>query len=189
MVITSPEPEAWKIFPTSELEIDDKAPDQAAVTAYDEAHIATYAALLVAEAEGADWSGAAWAILKIDSKREPARALGAWTSHLARAHWLATSGLQGFRSDFVAIGNARSPSCHLGHASSKRRRIRRLARAGIARSGYPHFSRHSAADAASQSRCLPALSSRVGPVFKPFAATRRTFPRSLFVFASQSSGS
>ncbi|PBB39663.1 DUF2285 domain-containing protein [Mesorhizobium sp. WSM3868] len=89
------------MFPTSELEIDDKAPDRAGVTAYDEAHIAAYAALLVAEAEGADWSDAAWDILKIDPKREPARALDAWTSHLARARWLAISGLQSFRSDLL----------------------------------------------------------------------------------------
>ncbi|RWA75849.1 MAG: DUF2285 domain-containing protein [Mesorhizobium sp.] len=78
------------MFPTSEHKIDDEAPDLAVITAYDEAHIATYAALLVAEADGADWSDAAWAILEIDSKREPARAHRAWASHLARARRLAT---------------------------------------------------------------------------------------------------
>lgn len=89
--VPSLQAEAWEIFPTSEREIDDEAPARDAVTAYDEAHIATYAALLVAEADGADWSDVAWAILKIDPAREPERAHRAWASHLARARWLATS--------------------------------------------------------------------------------------------------
>lgn len=50
----SPEVEAWEIFLTSKHELDDEAPDAAVITAYDEAHIATYAALLVAEGDGAN---------------------------------------------------------------------------------------------------------------------------------------
>lgn len=86
---TSVEAEPWAIFPSSEHDIDDEAPDVPAVTAYDEAHISTYAALLVAEAEGADWVDVARFILKIDSEREPERAHRAWASHLARARRLA----------------------------------------------------------------------------------------------------
>ncbi|WP_367142530.1 hypothetical protein [Mesorhizobium sp.] len=99
--VPSLEAEAWEIFPTSEREIDDEAPDLAAVTAYDEAHISTYAALLVAEAQGADWSDVAWAILKIDPKREPERAHRAWASHLARARRLATSVCLELQSDLL----------------------------------------------------------------------------------------
>lgn len=97
----SPEAEAWEMFPTSEREIDDEAPDQAAITAYDEAHITTYAALLIAEADGAHWSDAAWAILKIDPAREPERARRAWASHLGRAQWLVTSVFTELRSDLL----------------------------------------------------------------------------------------
>lgn len=85
----SVEAEPWAIFPSSEHYIDDEAPDVPAVTAYDEAHISTYAALLVAEVEGADWVDVARVILKIDSEREPERAHRAWASHLARARRLA----------------------------------------------------------------------------------------------------
>ncbi|MGX9147214.1 hypothetical protein [Mesorhizobium sp. 128a] len=83
---------AWAQFPTSQREIDDEPPDLAAVTAYDQAHISTYAALLVAEAKGVDWNHVARLILNIDPQRESERARRAWASHLARAQWLATSG-------------------------------------------------------------------------------------------------
>ncbi|WP_363292816.1 hypothetical protein [Mesorhizobium sp.] len=95
------EAESWGQFPASERKIDDEAPDQAAVTAYDVAQIPTYAALLVAETEGADWSDVARVILKIDPEREPERAHRAWASHLARARWLATSVFAELRSDLL----------------------------------------------------------------------------------------
>lgn len=97
----SPESEAWEILLTSEHDIEDEAPDVAAVTAYDEAHILTYAAVLVAEAEGADWIDVARVILKIDPEREPERAHRVWASHLARARWLATGGGAELRNDLL----------------------------------------------------------------------------------------
>lgn len=84
------EAEPWEIFPSADHEVDEEAPNQATVTAYDDAHISTYAALLVAEAHGTDWRDTAQAILKIDPKCEPERAHRAWASHLARARWLGT---------------------------------------------------------------------------------------------------
>ncbi|CDX21368.1 conserved hypothetical protein [Mesorhizobium plurifarium] len=85
------ESEAWVQFPASGRKIDDEAPNLAAVTAYDVAHLGIYAAMLVAEADGADWSDVARVTLNIDPNREPERARRAWASHLARARWLATS--------------------------------------------------------------------------------------------------
>ncbi|MER8798276.1 DUF2285 domain-containing protein [Mesorhizobium sp. M0984] len=81
-------------MPTSDRGIDEEAPNLDGVTAYDVAHIPTYAALLIAEAEGVDWCDVARATLSIDPDREPDRARRAWASHLARARWLATSDLR-----------------------------------------------------------------------------------------------
>ncbi|WP_352892867.1 hypothetical protein [Mesorhizobium sp. M0984] len=92
----SPQAEAWSegLIPTSDRGIDEEAPNLDGVTAYDVAHIPTYAALLIAEAEGVDWCDVARATLSIDPDREPDRARRAWASHLARARWLATSDLR-----------------------------------------------------------------------------------------------
>ncbi|RWQ31937.1 MAG: DUF2285 domain-containing protein [Mesorhizobium sp.] len=81
--------------------MDNEAPELAEVTPYDVAHSPTYAVLLFAEAEGADWRTVARAILNIDPERQPERARRAWASHLARARWLATSGFGGLRSDLL----------------------------------------------------------------------------------------
>ncbi|MBM2716325.1 DUF2285 domain-containing protein [Mesorhizobium caraganae] len=87
------------MFPDSERKIGDEAPDLAKVTAYDVAHIPTYAGLLMAEAEGVDWRHVARVTLNIDPERAPKRARRAWISHLARARWLATNGLWELQSD------------------------------------------------------------------------------------------
>ncbi|MFD1983318.1 hypothetical protein ACFSOZ_11635 [Mesorhizobium newzealandense] len=99
--VPPPEAEAWleELLPTSEREIDDVAPDVSKVTAYDVAHIATYAVLLMAEAEGADWRHVARVTLKLDPQSEPEMARRAWTSHLARAQWLITTGFWEAQSD------------------------------------------------------------------------------------------
>ncbi|KAA3448640.1 DUF2285 domain-containing protein [Mesorhizobium sp. SARCC-RB16n] len=81
--------------------MDDKAPDLAAITEYDVAHIPTYAALLLAEAEGADWRHVARVTLSIDPERDRERARRAWASHLARALWLATRACGKLRSDLL----------------------------------------------------------------------------------------
>ncbi|WP_342586892.1 hypothetical protein [Mesorhizobium sophorae] len=105
--VPPPEAETWldELLPTSEHEICDVAPDVAKVTAYDVAHIATYAVLLMAEAEGADWRHIARVTLKLDPEREPERARRSWASHLARARWLAASGFAEIRSDLYQLGH------------------------------------------------------------------------------------
>lgn len=97
------EGEAWSSGPAnSERKIDNEAPDLAEVTAYDVAHLPTYAVLLMAEAECIDWRHVARVTLKIDPGREPDRAYRAWTSHLTRARRMAASGCeQLLRSDLL----------------------------------------------------------------------------------------
>ncbi|PAP98702.1 MAG: DUF2285 domain-containing protein [Mesorhizobium sp.] len=79
--------------------MDNETPELAEVTPYDVAHFQTYAVLLMSEAMGLDWRKVARAILNIDAERQPERARRAWTSHLARARWLATSGYGQRQSD------------------------------------------------------------------------------------------
>ncbi|WP_024511989.1 DUF2285 domain-containing protein [Bradyrhizobium sp. ARR65] len=79
---------------TSPLEPDvaDWAPTDARLTSYDEQHLVTYWRLLDAEADRADWQEVARIVLRIDPEREPARARNAYSSHLARAKWMADHG-------------------------------------------------------------------------------------------------
>ena len=72
--------------------VADVAPNELALTAYDEQHVVTYIRLLQAEAEGADWREVARIVLHIDSEREPDRARRAYQSHLSRAKWLTEQG-------------------------------------------------------------------------------------------------
>lgn len=64
------------------------------ITLYDRQHFLTYARLLDAEAGGADWRELARGILLIDPDREPARARRCAENHLARARWIATTGVR-----------------------------------------------------------------------------------------------
>ena len=72
--------------------VANSAPDEPALTSYDEQHAVTYARLLDAEADNADWHEVARIVLRIDPVSEPARARGAYESHLARAKWVARHG-------------------------------------------------------------------------------------------------
>ncbi|RWC82932.1 hypothetical protein EN858_29735 [Mesorhizobium sp. M4B.F.Ca.ET.215.01.1.1] len=81
--------------------MDSEAPELDEVTPYDMAHLPTYAVLLFAAAEGADWRKVARATLNIDPERQPERARRAWASHLARARWMATSGCGQLRGDLL----------------------------------------------------------------------------------------
>lgn len=72
--------------------VDDKAPEAATLTRYDELHLFTYLRLLMAEAEQAPWGEAANLVLHIDPTREPERARAAYVSHLARARWMRDNG-------------------------------------------------------------------------------------------------
>jgi Uncharacterized conserved protein (DUF2285) len=71
---------------------EDRPPDSAELTAYDERHLATYLRLLDADEEGADWKEAVQIIFGLDPDREPQRARIVYEGHLARARWMTQSG-------------------------------------------------------------------------------------------------
>lgn len=73
-------------------DVADVAPNETALTAYDEQHVVTYIRLLQAQGEGADWREVARIVLHIDPEREPDRARNAYQSHLARAKWVIEQG-------------------------------------------------------------------------------------------------
>ncbi len=72
--------------------VADVAPQVETLTPYDQEHLITYARLLDAEAESADWTEVVRLVLHIDPTAEPARARRAWDSHLARARWMTEHG-------------------------------------------------------------------------------------------------
>lgn len=73
-------------------DVADVAPNEPALTAYDEQHAVTYVRLLQADSEGADWRDVARIVLHIDPEREPDRARTAYQSHLSRAKWVTEQG-------------------------------------------------------------------------------------------------
>ena len=79
-------------MPPLEPTVADSAPDEPALTSYDEQHAVTYARLLDAEADNADWHEVARIVLRLDPVSEPVRARSAYESHLARAKWVARHG-------------------------------------------------------------------------------------------------
>ncbi|KJC60399.1 hypothetical protein UP10_13615 [Bradyrhizobium sp. LTSPM299] len=78
--------------PELDPDVADVAPTDSALTAYDEQHVVTYARLLQAESEGANWREVARIVLHIDPDRQPDRAQNAYLSHLARAKWVTEQG-------------------------------------------------------------------------------------------------
>ncbi len=64
------------------------------ITPYDERHFLTYARLLDANRENADWREVARIILLLDPDENPERARQCWQTHLDRAKWVATTGYQ-----------------------------------------------------------------------------------------------
>ncbi|GEC53045.1 hypothetical protein ABIF38_004982 [Bradyrhizobium japonicum] len=78
--------------PQLDPDVADVAPNEPALTVYDEQHVVTYIRLLQAEGEGADWREVARLVLHIDPEREPERARAAYQSHLARAKWVTEQG-------------------------------------------------------------------------------------------------
>ncbi|MFB9262298.1 DUF2285 domain-containing protein [Bradyrhizobium erythrophlei] len=78
--------------PPLDPDIADVAPSDSVPTSYDHQHVVTYARLLQAESEGADWREVARIVLHIDPEREPDRARNAYQSHLARAKWMTEQG-------------------------------------------------------------------------------------------------
>ncbi|WP_456835411.1 MULTISPECIES: DUF2285 domain-containing protein [unclassified Bradyrhizobium] len=78
--------------PQLDPDVADDAPNEPALTAYDEQHVLTYVRLLQAEGEGADWREVARVVLHMDPERELDRARRAYQSHLARAKWVTEQG-------------------------------------------------------------------------------------------------
>ncbi|WP_404536599.1 DUF2285 domain-containing protein [Bradyrhizobium ottawaense] len=78
--------------PPLDPDVADVAPNEPALTAYDEQHVVTYVRLLQAEGEGADWREVARVVLHMDPEREPERARSAYQSHLVRAKWVTEQG-------------------------------------------------------------------------------------------------
>ncbi|MBB4368258.1 hypothetical protein GGD63_001037 [Bradyrhizobium sp. cir1] len=78
--------------PPLDPDVADVAPNEPALTAYDEQHVVTYVRLLQAEGAGADWREVARVVLHMDPEREPDRAWRAYQSHLARAKWVTEQG-------------------------------------------------------------------------------------------------
>jgi len=74
---------------------EDRPPESAQLTAYDERHFATYLRLLDADEEGADWQEAVRIIFGLDPDREPERARIVHDSHLERARWMTQAGYRG----------------------------------------------------------------------------------------------
>jgi hypothetical protein len=71
---------------------DDRPPDSAKLTPYDERHLATYLRLLDAWEDGADWREAVQVIFGLDAARDPERARLVHDSHLSRARWMMEAG-------------------------------------------------------------------------------------------------
>ena len=87
--------------PPADPDVADVAPNESAMTAYDEQHVITYMRLLQADSEGTDWRDVARIVLHIDPESEPDRARNAYQSHLSRAKWTTEQGrlLRGARSN------------------------------------------------------------------------------------------
>jgi len=69
------------------------------LTYYDRQHFLTYARLIDADKEGADWKSSAEKILQRDVENDPHGAELCYRSHLARARWIIGAGLGKFSDD------------------------------------------------------------------------------------------
>jgi hypothetical protein len=78
--------------PELDPDVADVAPTDSALTPYDAQHVVTYARLLQAESEGADWREVTRIVLHIDPDGELDRARNSYESHLARAKWVTERG-------------------------------------------------------------------------------------------------
>jgi len=74
--------------------VAEKAEWSEVITLYDRQHFMTYARLLSAEREGINWRDGVREILRQDPDKDPRQARICWESHLERARWIATEGLQ-----------------------------------------------------------------------------------------------
>ena len=76
-----------------EPRIKAEAPSDDALTYYDRQHFVTYARLLDADKEGADWQSSAAKILQRDVEGDPDAAALCYHSHMERARWVIGAGL------------------------------------------------------------------------------------------------
>ena len=74
--------------------ITERAEWSEVITLYDRQHFLTYARLLSAEKDKVDWRDGVRNILLQDPDKDPRRARVCWESHLERARWIASEGLQ-----------------------------------------------------------------------------------------------
>lgn len=72
--------------------IEPLAPTGSAVVDYDRYHLALYAALLDADDAGAEWQIAASSLMQLDVNALEAEPC--WRSHLERARWIVSEGLE-----------------------------------------------------------------------------------------------
>ena len=70
-------------------DVNDLAPSDPALMAYDAERANTYIRMLDANEDGADWREVSRIVLHIDPEQEPDRARRAFDSHLALAKWAA----------------------------------------------------------------------------------------------------
>lgn len=73
-------------------QVEPRAPDASALTAYDRAHLLTYARLLSADDAEARWEDVAAEVLGLDVAADREAAETCFVSHVARAQWVATEG-------------------------------------------------------------------------------------------------
>lgn len=77
---------------TPSSSIEDTPPASEHLTDYDRRHLKTYARLLDAAADQADWREVASIVLGLDPVREPEGARRVYDAHFARAYWMTTTG-------------------------------------------------------------------------------------------------
>lgn len=80
---------------TAPISIAEAPPVSDELTDYDRVHLKTYARLLDAATQRADWREVASVVLDVDAEREPERARRIHDAHLARARWITTTGYRG----------------------------------------------------------------------------------------------
>ena len=77
---------------TARQPLAETPPSSDHLTDYDRGHLKTYARLLDAAAEQADWREVASIVLGLDAKCAPERARRVHEAHLQRARWMTTTG-------------------------------------------------------------------------------------------------
>ena len=72
--------------------VDEAPPTSEHLTDYDRRHLKTYARLLDAAAEAADWREVARIVLGLDPAADPERCRRVHAAHLERARWMTHTG-------------------------------------------------------------------------------------------------